>query len=99
MPRCGFVSICAFVVALTPLIGAQGPASKPGTAIPRTPWGHPDLQGRWTNATVTPLERPTELGAKEYFTSEEASEYQKHALERFLASINFTEEAAISGEF
>ena len=23
------------------------------SAIPRTPWGHPDLQGRWTNATIT----------------------------------------------
>jgi hypothetical protein len=48
---------------------------------------------------VTPLERPNELGGKEYFTPEEAAEYQKHALERFLASINFTVEAAISGEF
>jgi hypothetical protein len=26
--------------------------------MPRTPDGHPDLQGNWTNATVTPLERP-----------------------------------------
>ncbi len=26
--------------------------------IPRTPDGHPDLQGVWTNATLTPLERP-----------------------------------------
>jgi len=27
------------------------------TAIPRTADGHPDLQGNWTNATITPLER------------------------------------------
>ena len=26
--------------------------------IPRTPDGHPDFQGIWTNATLTPLERP-----------------------------------------
>ena len=26
---------------------------------PRTPWGHPDLQGIWNNATPTPLERMT----------------------------------------
>ena len=26
--------------------------------MPRTPEGTPDLQGNWTNATVTPLERP-----------------------------------------
>ena len=25
---------------------------------PRTAWGHPDLQGNWTNATLTPLTRP-----------------------------------------
>jgi hypothetical protein len=25
---------------------------------PRTAWGHPDLQGNWTNATLTPLARP-----------------------------------------
>ena len=32
------------------------PAAKPG-GIPRTPDGRPDLQGNWTNATITPLER------------------------------------------
>jgi hypothetical protein len=26
--------------------------------LPRTPDGHPDLQGNWTNATTTPLQRP-----------------------------------------
>ena len=28
---------------------------------PRMPWGDPDLQGIWTNATLTTLERPDEL--------------------------------------
>ena len=55
---------------------AQGPATQPdagGTwAVPRTPDGHPDLQGHWTNDTYTPLERPMELGDKELFTREEA---------------------------
>jgi hypothetical protein len=41
---------------------AQEPAAKPSrparaAAIPRTPDGQPDLQGNWTNATITPLER------------------------------------------
>ena len=48
--------------------------------MPRTPDGHPDLQGFWTNATITPLERPKELGAKEFFTAEEAAEDRKRAL-------------------
>jgi hypothetical protein len=82
-----------FFLAAT--ITGQGQA--PG--LPRTPWGHPDLQGRWTNATLTPLERPIELGAKEYFTEAEAAEYQKTALKKLLAANNLTEEAAISGEF
>ena len=47
---------------------------------PRTPDGHPDLQGFWTNATITPLERPKDLGAKEFFTEEEAAEDRKRAL-------------------
>ena len=46
----------------------------------RTRDGHPDLQGIWTNATITPLERPRELGAKEFFTEEEAAENRKQAL-------------------
>ena len=29
------------------------------TTLPRTPWGHPDLQGVWNNSTTTPLERMT----------------------------------------
>ena len=40
---------------------AQGtPATKPWV-MPRTPDGHPDLQGNWTNATLTPVERPKGL--------------------------------------
>ena len=30
--------------------------------MPRTPDGHPDLQGNWTNATLTPLERRSGQG-------------------------------------
>ena len=45
-------------------------AAKPWT-LPRTADGKPDLQGIWNNATVTPLERPKGLGAKEFYTDEE----------------------------
>ena len=47
---------------------------------PRTPDGRPDLQGVWTNASITPMERPAELGAKEFFTDEEAAADRKRAL-------------------
>jgi len=48
----------------------------------RTPWGDPDLEGIWTNATLTPLQRPPELGAKEFFTPEEAAQFQRTRIEQ-----------------
>ena len=45
---------------------------------PRTPDGKPDLQGTWSNATVTPLERPIELGNQQFFTKEQAAQYAKN---------------------
>ena len=35
--------------------------------------GQPDLQGTWTNASNVPLERSVSLGAKEFYTPEEAA--------------------------
>jgi hypothetical protein len=53
----------AAVVSLLPL-AAQAPATiaRPASSWtpPRTPDGKPDLEGNWTNATLTPLERPGE---------------------------------------
>jgi hypothetical protein len=43
---------------------------------------HSDLQGIWTNQTVTTLERPRELGDKQFFTKQEAAEYEKKSFER-----------------
>jgi hypothetical protein len=51
-------------------------ATKPWTA-PRTPDGQPDLQGNWTNGTLTPLERPAEFAGKAFLTESEAIEYEK----------------------
>ena len=41
----------------------------------RTADGQPDLQGVWDFKTVTPLERPSELGNKEVFSDQEAEEF------------------------
>jgi hypothetical protein len=38
---------------------------------PRTAWGDPDLRGYFLNRSTTPLERPQNLGAKEFYTEEE----------------------------
>src|SRR6266567_2364296 len=37
----------------------------------RTPWGDPDLQGSWSNATTTPLQRPGKYAGREALTPEE----------------------------
>jgi hypothetical protein len=47
---------------------------------PRLPDGSPDLQGVWTNATATPVERSPELGNRRAFTEEEAAAISKAAL-------------------
>jgi hypothetical protein len=53
-----------------------------GQTPPRTPAGQPDLQGIWSNATVTPLERPTDLAGKQTFTAEEAAAYEQQVVGR-----------------
>src|SRR6266481_2506370 len=52
---------------------AAAPARK-AAAVPKTPWGDPDLQGVWNDATSVPLQRPN--GAKDILTDEEAAEFQ-----------------------
>jgi hypothetical protein len=66
-------------VLLSTLLAAMNIA---GQTIPRSPDGHPDLQGTWTNATVTPFQRPKELGAKQFFTAEEAAAFEKQRVEQ-----------------
>jgi hypothetical protein len=61
----------ALAVSLAP--AAVAGQEQGAAATPRTPWGHPDLQGAWTNRTITPLERADELGDREIFTEEEAA--------------------------
>jgi hypothetical protein len=39
-----------------------------------------DLQGIWTNSTITPLQRPKEFANKEFFTKEEAIAYERKIL-------------------
>jgi hypothetical protein len=49
---------------------------------PRTPWGDPDIEGIWTNATLTPLQRPADLASKEFFTPEEAAQFARARIEQ-----------------
>ena len=51
--------------------------------LPRTPWGHPDLQGIWNNSTITPLERPAQFGGREFLTPDEARALDAAAATRY----------------
>ena len=59
---CRAVVLFAFFLSIAPLLSqvvAQTTSANDGDwQVPRTPFGHPDLQGNWTNATLTPFERP-----------------------------------------
>jgi hypothetical protein len=61
-----------------PLPAQQANRAKTKTsAIPRTPDGHPDFEGVWTNATITPMERPAEFANKPTLTDAEAAVFEK----------------------
>src|SRR5437016_2605704 len=82
MRQRSFCYVAVMLAATIPSISQTlSPVAKPATGkkaetwMPsRTPDGQPDLQGTWTNASNTPLERPEELGAKEFYTEQEFAE-------------------------
>ena len=76
----GLIAVLVLLNGPDPLIGqAKWIAS-------RTPDGQPDLQGIWTNATLTPLERPASLKDKAFLTEEEAAAIEKRTAENRAAT-------------
>jgi hypothetical protein len=86
------VSALVMLSAQTPASGQTAPAARKAANTtagankawtpPHTPDGYPDLEGDWTNNTLTPLERPKELGAKEFYTEAELAELMKKDQDR-----------------
>ena len=79
MRNCMLASVSALALMIVPATGQQKGTWNP----PRTPDGQPDLQGVWTNNTVTPLQRPKNLAGKEFYTDAELAEVQKAQRERY----------------
>ena len=74
----GVVSLSVLVLATTahftrtnaPALQAAQPQD---AAVPRTPWGEPNLQGLWAVDYLVPVERPAGV-TKEFYTEEEVAE-------------------------
>ena len=62
---------------------------RPLSAIPRTPWGDPDLQGTWTSEAElsVPFERPAQYGERQFLTDQEFAQ-RRSQTDRQLASDN-----------
>jgi hypothetical protein len=85
MPRA--IQLCAAVIIWAGVVVSLAPAAVSGQSGTAKPWsvprlldGHPDLQGIWTNATITPLERPSG------FTSAGLTEAEAARLEKQVAA-------------
>ena len=81
----------AVLAAATALLGAceqsaQGSASAVAASggaytVPRTPWGDPDLQGKWpsTQMVGVPVQRDEKLGSRNVLNDEEYAEREARA--------------------
>tara|TARA_Y100000588_G_scaffold384149_1_gene474831 strand:+ start:2338 stop:3336 length:999 start_codon:yes stop_codon:yes gene_type:complete len=65
-------------IALPTVVAAQ-PGDGEAWVMPRTFWGEPDLQGLWTSATLTPLERPEQQADVDSLTNEEAAALEQRS--------------------
>jgi len=90
----GVLAVVTAVVSLLAVsVAGQAPSAAAKTAKakstaaaktwtpPRTPWGDPDLQGIYNNATSTPLQRPSQFGEKDVLSDEEAEALQEQLTE------------------
>ena len=80
IPACALAACAVFGTAAPVAAQAKGSAdakaakrSDPQWKVPRTPWGHPDLEGIWTTDDMRgiPMSRPVQFGTRVHLTDEE----------------------------
>src|SRR5262245_50767127 len=75
--------VAAIAVISAGPLSAQGPAPiarrDPNYTVPRTPWGDPDLQGKWpsTDMVGTPMQRDPKFGTRSVLTEAEYKQLQE----------------------
>ena len=94
--RCRAAVLAAIAVAV--LAPAVVVAQSGESEVPRTPWGAPDLGGVWDFRSITPMERPDELGDKAFLTEEEAARLEQETVERNVELLNRAARRTVAGQ-
>jgi hypothetical protein len=77
-----FVLALAAASVVPAVAQTRAAPSKKSWTPPRTFYGHPDISGIWSNASIIPLERPKELEGKPFFTPDELKAYEARVFAR-----------------
>jgi hypothetical protein len=71
--------VAAALLTLASAVAVPAAAQDRKFTPPKTPWGEPDLQGVYSNRTITPFERPANVNGREFFTKEEVAGLESRA--------------------
>ena len=87
----------ALLVLLPAAAAAAQSLGEDGWTAPSTAWGDPDLQGLWTSATLTPLERPAQQMERALLTDEEAASLEQESAQQRAASDGKSAPGSVGG--
>jgi len=74
----GFLSLSTLLTASALVNSGFAVAADSAWKAPRTPWGTPDLQGTWTNASLTSLERDGMFPLPANMTEAQAQAFERN---------------------
>ena len=89
------IALAAGAALLAPTAVAE--EAEEAWVLSRTPWGDPDLQGVWTNETITPFERPADHQGKTVLSADEADQIEAGVARRRAASDGTSPPGSVGG--